>query len=329
MEGIEFGWGNCPHFLYRVDVSVMNMDDGYLQDANVFAQFADGREKETKTGEDGKVKIYLPPGDNLLTATKDGEKGNAHAVIGEEPIEVIIRLEEVRELFIIYEDQYAAYNEYIYPTEQEPDILQAYVERYPWAILVKESEWDWDEAIEKGIVGRGDIIFELCEKTFDYRKWISINQPYNTDEGAYEINYQTTVYDAYVSIVLDQRDIGVAEHTMYRIYDDIYLECETRLFDEFKTDYVIGAELDLWEEQCETGKYDDAFYLVEHANSGDHIDRNKGEVIWEGDMIEYDFWNFGEYEKLNETLTQYIWDNTTSWIDKLAEDDFENISVTE
>ena len=100
--------------------------------------------------------------------------------------------------------------------------------------------------------------------------------------------------------------------------------------DTISTDYITYAELDLWEVKCETGKYDDAFYLLEHSSySSDHIDRNRKEAIWEGDMLAYDFFRLGEYDRMNEILRQYVWDNTTSWIDKLAKDDFDNIVIGE
>lgn len=133
----EFGEGECPHKRYRTNITVLDMAGNYAGGAAIDASYADGRTDSVIADNHGEAVMYLPSGDNLLTANGEGQTGKAHAVISEEPVDVIIQMKEKRNIFVLF-DYDSNFSENEYQLNYIREIVQ---ENYPEAFLLDASIW--------------------------------------------------------------------------------------------------------------------------------------------------------------------------------------------
>lgn len=141
-DPVEADWNRtCPHKRYRATVTVLDEEGNLAGGASVKAQYYDGREDTSTTDDSGEVVFYLPAGDNLVTASRGGEKGNVHVVVGEKPVTAILRMEDKQQLFICYRffDSDVGLTSYAnFDFTEVQNILQM---NYPNAVYVHIDEW--------------------------------------------------------------------------------------------------------------------------------------------------------------------------------------------
>lgn len=138
--GVEYGTGPCPHLRWRVTVTVDTEEDGPAQYAYVNATYPDGRTDRKMTGEDGVAVFYLPNGDNVLTCSHQGERGNGHAWVEDGPATAKLKLEERRQLFVCYLF-YDGSGSPSYAGSDFTEVQNILQMNYPDAVYVHIDEW--------------------------------------------------------------------------------------------------------------------------------------------------------------------------------------------
>lgn len=170
MEEPEFGWGTCPYKRYKTRITVVEEGEK-VAGADVHAAFSDGRQADGVTGEDGSVIFYLPNGDNLVKAGKDGMQGTVHVPVDRAPTGAVVELEEKRDLYFVCWFRQAGV---LKGPDAETALVEEYRTRYPDAIFLSGEEWDAQQgaAFEMDLnadvkklsvfgVGLGDIVVYL------------------------------------------------------------------------------------------------------------------------------------------------------------------------
>ncbi|MBQ8813504.1 MAG: hypothetical protein IJZ85_03270 [Lachnospiraceae bacterium] len=170
-DGIEFDWGKCPYILYRTDVSVINEDRFSVPNAFVTVKTPDGESEEREADEDGELRLYLPKGDTLLKGSSPGKKGEAHAKIEDEPIEVELILKNTGDLFVLYPNQESDSIIDSRDTNSWSDVYIELLALLPEATFLYES--NVDELCATKEVAAGNIVLVV---TFDaphtsYGEW--------------------------------------------------------------------------------------------------------------------------------------------------------------
>lgn len=100
--GVECGWGECPHLRWKVEVSVLTGEGQPAAGATIRATYPDGRTDEKVADDAGRAVLYLPSGDNRLNCRHMGQSGGVNAPVDGAPAAAAIRLEEKRQIFIVY-----------------------------------------------------------------------------------------------------------------------------------------------------------------------------------------------------------------------------------
>lgn len=102
-DGPECGTGECPHRSYRVEVSVVKPSGVKADFAQVTARYPDLRTYTMTTDAGGKGELYLPSGDNQLTATHSGLRGSTRVIVEDRPTQATIKLDETeKKMYICY-----------------------------------------------------------------------------------------------------------------------------------------------------------------------------------------------------------------------------------
>ncbi|MBQ9958885.1 MAG: hypothetical protein IJP01_00885, partial [Oscillospiraceae bacterium] len=180
----EWGLGECPHRRWRTDVFVFTEEGSAAESGKLTAQYADGRSEEAEIAS-GSATVYLPAGDNKLTAKADGQRGTAHAVVGEAPVETTIRLAEQRQVFLVWsnlDEGSMSLGTVHQPLGWFPDLVELFLQKYPDAILVDKREWTtfdayWsinETAIDTYDLAPGDIVILLESRVpgMITRRWL-------------------------------------------------------------------------------------------------------------------------------------------------------------
>jgi len=173
----EFGFGKCPHHRWRTDVKVLREGNRKpVPEEVVKVIWADGNEELEVTDEHGELTIYLPKGDNLLSAEEEEFhlRGKAHAVIEDEPIEVELLLGG-GDLHIIFAEQEQDPQIDEYDTNSWYELQSKLIDLYP------EAQWYYrftpEELCANGNVEPGDIVLDV---TYDAP---------HTDNGRWDDDY--------------------------------------------------------------------------------------------------------------------------------------------
>lgn len=138
-NGVECGWGECPHLRWKCTVTVVTEENGPAQYAYVNAAYPDGREDRRMTDEDGVAVFYLPNGDNLLKCSFQGQRGSANAMVDGCPTTAKISLEDKQQLFVLYRF-WTDDSEYL-PGFEFTEVQSILQTNYPEAIHVNLNEW--------------------------------------------------------------------------------------------------------------------------------------------------------------------------------------------
>lgn len=124
---------------WETTITVLTQEGEPAADANVCAQYPDGRTAMAQTNDAGTAVLYLPSGDNLLTCSHQGARGSVNVPISGAPASAIIRLEDKRQIFICHRiSQYET--NYDDPTEYS-ELYSLLSEQYPDAVWITMNEW--------------------------------------------------------------------------------------------------------------------------------------------------------------------------------------------
>lgn len=164
---VELGAGECPHRRYRVDIAVQMPSGDRAGFARVKAVYPDQRTAETTMDAGGEGVLYLPSGDNVLSASLTGYRGEMHAAVEDRPASAAIRLEEAEnQVYIIYDLSYNnLYTEgttnddnviYYDDISAYPELESVLREMFPDAVFVNGEKDAW--------LYNGDVsaVEELC-----------------------------------------------------------------------------------------------------------------------------------------------------------------------
>ena len=195
-EDIDFRLGKCPNRRWRTEITVrVKETKDLVRYVHVDAAYPDGRTDSGISGEHGKLTLYLPNGDNLLSAKEDELHlyGSAHALIENKPTEVELLLSSGN-LHIIFADHEQDPVIDTYDTNSWYELQEKLINMYP------EAQWhqgfELEELIADEKVSQGNIVVDI---TYDaphtgYGQW---NDDY-LEEGiqtwAQDTKYSDTDY---------------------------------------------------------------------------------------------------------------------------------------
>lgn len=97
-DDADFGWGECPNIRYRTTVTVRTEEGNPAPEAVVKADCYEAPEEEVTADEDGIAIIYLPNGENTLTARHAGQSGTVNTNIENASADVSMTLKR-REIY--------------------------------------------------------------------------------------------------------------------------------------------------------------------------------------------------------------------------------------
>ncbi len=229
----EFGWGECPHLLWRTDVTVKSTDGHKVSDALVTATDENGETRQAEV-EKGKAVLYLPGGTSTLVCEKNILRDDCEVTINDAPAKADLTLEESRDLFIVLD-----FNETIrgdgdpyivaQPLDTYPDVVQTLQERYPEAKIMTAAEWNWEpgpgtptplveEHANKGL-SLGDVVVSI--DFFDPHNGSCKPESTTCDCGEGKAGVQ--FYELGVYIVLEHPDEYVTPRQQAFRYYQTYL----------------------------------------------------------------------------------------------------------
>ncbi len=242
----DFGWGECPHLLWRTDVKVKTTDGLRVSDALVTATDENGETRQAEV-EKGKAVIYLPGGTSTLVCEKNILRDSCEVHISDAPAKANLTLEESRDLFIVCDFHELAFENGVWtsegavsrnlPLDAHPDVVQALRERYPEAKLMTQEEWTAEHPY-------GDMSFDL---QYHVQKGLSLGDvivvvdlftPHNQCKGYQEhcdchgMIPGVQFYEFGVHIVLEHPDEYVTPRQRAFRYYQTYLHRTTSYLDE-------------------------------------------------------------------------------------------------
>lgn len=196
-EGVrpELGTGECPHRRYRVDISVLKPKGRRAGYAEVKAVFPDQRTAERVMDAGGEGVIYLPSGDNLLTASLKGLRGQMHVAVNDRPASATIQLKEVKQVYIIYGLEHRNNDNTVYYDDISayPELESIFRETFPDAVFVNGGDeagrclnWADASAVEElcgNELSPGDIVITAEAVMDPPTQYIGIE--YIRDVGGY------------------------------------------------------------------------------------------------------------------------------------------------
>lgn len=202
LEPPEFGWGECPHKLWKTTVEVEQKNGGKADGASVTATTPDGEKISEVADEDGVAVLYLPNGENALRGLRKGEKGRTTVEIKDKPAEKELVLDGAREIFVVGGTENFASG--IATPGLFPEAEAVLRQRYPDIVVLDADAWYtpengyltclYDNALleEFGIVP-GDILIEV--KPWMYYTGLSHEVEYREygEYGEYPQNLYVTV----------------------------------------------------------------------------------------------------------------------------------------
>ncbi len=154
---VELGAGECPYLRYRVDISVRMPSGDRAGFARVKAVYPDQRTEEVTMDAGGEGVLYLPSGNNVLSASLTGYRGKLQAAVEDRPASAAIRLEEVEsQVYIVYGLEYTnSYGPGITYTDNSvyyddisayPELNSVFLELFPDAVFVNGGKEAWNYA---------------------------------------------------------------------------------------------------------------------------------------------------------------------------------------
>lgn len=243
----EMGFGDCPYHNWRTEIKVVDMEQQPVSEAGITVISQDGVEiEQERTGEDGTVILFLPNGNNVIKAEKNGRADSENILINDAVASAALSLEEKRDLFVICDFYYLdysnpeGYKRIPQPLSAYPTIITMLKEKYPEAQVYSKYDlaneagtqypnYSLEEVSYLGL-SRGDIILELdfMESRGTYRTYVN-----NVGSDRYDMEYsEEGIFegsiigidhiDVRATIMLDAYRDGTHGPGQYMIYRGYY-----------------------------------------------------------------------------------------------------------
>ena len=209
----ECGAGECPHRSYRVDVTVVKPSGVKADFAQVTVKYPDLRTYTITTDAGGKVELYLPVGDNWLTAEYSGLRGTMQVLITNRPAQAAIKLNESEPNVIICYTVYCeSEKNSLLDSFDYPELKTALDSIFPDAEWINRynpdradiSRWTYEELAKNYQWMPGDIIIEI---EVDKTRQVRVGESYEWRHGTKWSNglvFEPCEYVYDISVTLSQ-----------------------------------------------------------------------------------------------------------------------------
>ena len=330
----EFGWDKCPYKRFRTDITVLNEGEK-VKNAKVKAESADGRTFETTSDENGCAELFLPVGDNVVTASSRGAKGTANVPIKDSPVSVTINLTDERQIFVVCSFNWLEwgddYSSKAFGIEKWPFIIDAIRARYPDAVFVSATDWfskvtgggnyTLGGLVDAYGVSPGDVLVSISAYSATYFPWIN-GQHVECDTGypdelsiGVNMVMQPSEVDVEAGVRQDEPyfiSFGISWADIERVDPYVYGSETEGTF----TTYTSGLKSKL-ETDCWLGmEFDEDFRIKGSENQGYWTGYIKKEIMLSGStMTDYAFYTGMEaYSRMN---LEYALDEIAPIVDAL------------
>lgn len=349
----EFGKYTCPHKRFRTDITVLNEGDK-VKNAKIEANSSDSRSFEAVTDENGFVEMYLPVGDNAVTASAQGAKGTANVPIVDSLVSVTINLTDDRQIFITW--RYLNADGTWMNQNAFPYITDTLLRLYPEAEVYSAAEWGaytggWGEnnhittPLEEPYgVSPGDIIINVFSNGLGTKSYREYGETYTvSDKAPWSLN----VFVGMVMLPTEEEvEMGISSDEPYVVWfgdhmldmgyalDDVYEEVATSTppYHRQLWVYALVTEVSthVMERQWLGFAIDEDFRMTQMGEWGEWSEWEG--TLWQGSITHRDFLNSAEiysqtmFERDLSTVCKTV---EMLWDSNLEEDPSGDIVVSE
>lgn len=171
-ERLDYGMGECPYIRHRVNLSVLMPSGEAATHARVTARYPDGRTDNTMADESGGAVLFLPAGDNTVSASLTGYTNDMHVAVEDSPVSATLRLEEGDStVYIVYDlTDYTTTDSLPLSSFDYQELASVLWNMFPEAVFINENldgstvsdkGISWDTLAKEYEWAPGDIVIQL------------------------------------------------------------------------------------------------------------------------------------------------------------------------